>query len=84
MDVAWHFLVGRRHQRFRRAVSASLDFAIEHEAWNVYMLEDGTRIKMRVILTRVSRDGVDENGNPRLKLDNGVITQVESPQPERT
>ena len=65
-------------------MSASLDFAIEHEAWNVYMLEDGTRIKMRVILTRVSRDGVDENGNPRLKFDNAIVTQIELPQPERT
>ena len=65
-------------------MSAALDFAIEHEAWNVYMLEDGTRIRMRVILTRASRDGVDENGNPRFKMDHAVLTQVESPQPERT
>ena len=61
-----------------------MEYAIEHEAWNVYMLEDGTRIKMRGILTRVSHDGVDENGNPRLKLDNAIVTQIELPQPERT
>ena len=63
---------------------APMEYAIEHEAWNVYMLEDGTRIKLRIMLTRVSHEGVDENGGPRFKMDHAIVTQVELLQPERT
>jgi hypothetical protein len=54
-----------------------MKYAIEHEAWNVYALEDGSTLRTRVILNRVSREGTDENGNPAYKFEYGVTTVVE-------
>ena len=65
-------------------MSAALGFNVEHEAWNVYVLEDGTRIKMRIMLTRVSLEGVDENGNPWFKMDHALVAHIETPQLEGT
>ena len=41
-----------------------IDFVIEDEPWNYYELEDKTTIKTRLILIKVTLEGVDEVGNP--------------------
>ncbi|MBN4046082.1 hypothetical protein JYT57_00190 [Nitrosarchaeum koreense] len=33
-----------------------LEFSVEDESWNEYELSDGTRIKARIILKRISKD----------------------------
>lgn len=33
-----------------------LEFSVEEESWNEYELADGTRIKARIILKRISKD----------------------------
>lgn len=49
-------------------MSKELDFAAERENWNVYRLEDGTVVKMRIMLAAVKRDGSDEKGEPKYQL----------------
>ena len=58
-------------------MAAPVEYAIEHEAWNVYHLADGTKLRMRVVLTRVIRTGTDDNGNPAYKFDHAVMCQAE-------
>jgi hypothetical protein len=43
-----------------------VEFEIEREGWSVYVLEDGTRIKMKNIVARVFRliDRYKEDGEP--------------------
>ena len=57
-----------------------VEFAIEHEAWNVYALADGSKLRMRVILTRVARVGTHPDGTPEYKFDHAVMCQVEPVQ----
>ncbi|RLE46149.1 MAG: hypothetical protein DRJ31_10350, partial [Candidatus Methanomethylicota archaeon] len=45
-----------------------LDFEVEREDFNVYRLEDGTIIKVKVSLAN-ARVYVDEKGNPILNRD---------------
>lgn len=52
-------------------------YTIEHEAWNVYQLEDGAKLRMRIVLTGVVRDGVDQFGKPKYNLDHAILTHVE-------
>ena len=54
-----------------------VEFAIEHEAWNVYQLADGSKLRMRVMLTRAARTGTDKDGKPEYKFDHAVMCQVE-------
>jgi hypothetical protein len=58
-------------------MGSPLKYAIEHEAWNVYQIEDGTVLRMRVILSRIARNGSDKDGKPIYTFDHSLITQVE-------
>lgn len=77
MDVARHFGLDWHYLRFGYAVSEAVDYAIEHEAWNAYQLADGSRLRMRVVLTRAIRSGTDVNGVPEYKFEHAVMCQVE-------
>lgn len=42
-----------------------LDFKIEKEDWNIYQTEDGTTIKMKLVISSIARtEEFDAEGNP--------------------
>lgn len=61
--------------------AAPLEYVTEREAWNVYRLEDGSVVRLRVIMTRIAPNGRDENGTPQYLFENAVICQVEPAEP---
>ena len=54
-----------------------LEFTAEREGWNLYQIEDGTKLRIRLILTNVKRDGNDEHGNPKYLFQHAVVGSVE-------
>jgi len=60
-----------------------LDFKELLEQWNEYECEDGTRIKLKVILTAVRRDEIKPNefGEPTYNLAWIVAFKVLPPRP---
>lgn len=60
-------------------MSTTVDFAIEHEAWNVYQLDDGSRIKVRVVLTGVRRRAeAGPNGQPVYECDTANLISTDA------
>lgn len=55
-------------------------FKIISEGWNVYQLDDGSVVKMRVIASSMARfdDMRDANGDPGYGIQSQVITSVEA------
>lgn len=53
----------------------------EHEDWNTYQLEDGTELKMRLIVSEVFRvDGqFDQEGNPVYVVKSTNLLVAKSP-----
>jgi hypothetical protein len=39
----------------KKVAGETVDFEVEKESWNVYALEDGTKLKMRTVLSQVVR-----------------------------
>ena len=58
----------------------SIEFAIKEEPWGVYELKDGTKIRMRLIVSEVIRikDAYTGEGEPLylIKSSNVVVTDV--------
>lgn len=46
----------------------TIEFATEREGWNVYRLEDGTILKIRLVLADVKCDGNNPDGSPKYQL----------------
>lgn len=45
-----------------------VEFVAEAEPWCKYVLDDGSVVRVRVMLVKVTRDGLDANGNPNYQL----------------
>lgn len=60
-----------------------LEFIPEREPWNVYLLDNGTELRVRLVLTRIERNGTDPNGKPAYNFDHVIITQVEACNSEK-
>ncbi len=45
-----------------------LNYVAEAEPWNVYRLEDGSTVRVKVVLTRVEFNGLDADGKPNYQL----------------
>lgn len=60
-------------------MTTTVDFAIEHEAWSVYTLDDGTRVKVRTILTGIRRNDAVRapDGSPSYEWDIQTIVAPE-------
>jgi hypothetical protein len=67
--------------RGRDVDATSLKFTVEEEPWIEYTVEDGSKLKLRVITTEVLRvEGeFDPEGNPAYVLKSGNILVVTSP-----
>lgn len=54
----------------------SMDFETTREAWNEYALEDGSRVKLRVIPSEiVVTDEQNESGQPLVVVQAGILVQ---------
>ncbi len=52
------------------------------EQWNHYLLEDGSVLKVKLVVTKVSRidNAYDAEGNPLYIFQSTNVTSVESPE----
>jgi len=64
----------------RQVFGQSVDFETKGEAWSQYALEDGTTIKMKLILLDVVRlEEHQQNGDPIYQFAAQYITATQSP-----
>ncbi len=58
-----------------------IDVTGTHEMWNDYMLEDGTSLRLKVVVTEVLRldDRYDGEGNPVYMIRSSNVLHVTSP-----
>ena len=66
----------------RQVEATPIDVNQSHEKWNEYLLEDGTVLKMKIVLKKVLRiDGeYDAEGNPIYVMQSQNVTSVNSPK----
>jgi hypothetical protein len=58
-------------------MARAVEYAVEHEAWNVYHLSDGTTLKTRIVLSGVTFTGFGPDGKPNYILDHQILTHVQ-------
>jgi hypothetical protein len=60
----------------------SVEFETEKESWNVYILHDGTTLKLKAVLAEIFRvDGVfDPNGQPLYVVNANPVMSVDAPE----
>ncbi len=65
----------------RQVLATPIDVNQSGERWNEYFLEDGTVLKMKLVLKKVYKvDGeYDEEGNPVYVMQSTNVTTVSSP-----
>lgn len=65
----------------KQVQATSIDVNQSGEKWNEYLLEDGTVLKMKLVLKKVYRvDGeYDEEGNPVYVMQSTNVTSVSAP-----
>lgn len=65
----------------RQVQATPIDVNQSSERWNEYFLEDGTVLKMKLVLKKVFRvDGeFDEEGNPVYVMQSTNVTSVSAP-----
>ena len=57
-----------------------VDFEQERERFNVYLLEDGTKIKLKTVVTSVVRlDTFDKDGDPIYLVQSSNVLVIDSP-----
>jgi hypothetical protein len=57
--------------------SKDINFDAVKEDWNIYKLEDGTVLKIKIVLVRIIQEGIDQIGNPMAgTLMNNVIVAI--------
>ena len=65
----------------RQVQATPIDVNQSSEKWNEYLLEDGTVLKMKLILKKVFRvDGeFDDEGNPVYVMQSTNVTSISAP-----
>lgn len=65
----------------KQVQATAIDVNQSGEKWNEYLLEDGTVLKMKLVLKKVYRvDGeYDEEGNPVYVMQSTNVTSVSAP-----
>ena len=65
----------------RQVQATPVDINQTHERWNEYLLEDGTVLKMKLVLKKVFKvEGeFDEEGNPVYVMQSTNVTSVSAP-----
>jgi hypothetical protein len=59
-----------------------LDFKTQKEEWNEYQVNDGTIIRMKVVVTNIARviDKYDNDGNPIYVVKSSNVLTVSAPE----
>ena len=65
----------------KEVTALTLEFESKAEGWSQYLLEDGTTIKMKVILLDAKRivDEYSEDGNPVYQVQAHYILGIDAP-----
>jgi hypothetical protein len=59
---------------------ADVDFRAREESWNEYIVEDGTRIRVKLIVTKVERSNFfDQMGYPFYRVASQQVSAVKAP-----
>lgn len=53
-----------------------LNYVAEIEPWNVYRLEDGSTVRVKIVMTRVEFHGIAPDGKPNYQLNFQQIVDV--------
>ena len=53
-----------------------LNYVAEAEPWNTYRVEDGSTIRVKIVLTRIEFKGLNDNGQPDYQLGFQQIVDV--------
>lgn len=53
-----------------------VEFVADAEPWCRYTLDDGSVVRIRVMLVRCTRDGLNEDGSPKYELQLQQIVDV--------
>ncbi len=61
-------------------VKTYIDFSAEREDWNVYELKDGTILKIRFLLSKAVREGIDERGCPNYSFASSMASAIFPPE----
>lgn len=58
-----------------------VDFKVKTENWNEYLVEDGTKLRIKLVLTKVERsDFFDQMGYPIYGVSSHTVTSVSVPK----
>ncbi|MEM0075076.1 MAG: hypothetical protein QXG05_02100 [Nitrososphaerota archaeon] len=60
-------------------LNGDVEFVPVQEPWNTYLLEDGTKLKIRLIVLRIIAVGADSSGNPKFTFGNQVLAVARAP-----
>lgn len=55
-------------------MSTPVEFVADKEPWCQYTLDDGTILRVRIMLVKVQRDGLDAQGQPKYMLGMQQVT----------
>lgn len=66
----------------REVEAIPVDVTQSHEVWNDYLLEDGTVLKMKLVLKKVFKvaNEVDAEGNPVYVMQSTNVSAVTAPK----
>ncbi len=57
-----------------------IEYEAEREGWNIYVLHDGTRMKVKVVVANIARlDTFNENGDPVYMLNASLVVNPDIP-----
>lgn len=58
-----------------------VDFKEKTERWNEYLVEDGTKLRIKLVVTKVERSGFfDQMGYPIYGVSTHIVTRVSAPK----
>lgn len=65
----------------KKVTGETVDFEVEKESWNVYLLDDGTKLKMRAVVSQVVRleDQYNAQGDPVYFIQSQNVLNAEVP-----
>jgi hypothetical protein len=56
-----------------------IDFKVDDEDWNIYKLEDKTILKLKFVLLKVIREGIEPDGSPIYSMQAQILIAIFPP-----
>ena len=74
-------IVYSREQLISQIVERDVDYETLSEEWNEYILEDGTKVRIKFTVARISKtDKFDRRGEPIYIVEHAMIPIISSPR----